>query len=178
VSAAVERALALLRERGAAAIDHPGGTLLAHLVRTHELLSAWDAPQRVRRAGLCHAAYGTDGFPTPLLALDERARLAAAIGADAEQLVYVYCACARAATYARLAETPLRLSDRFTGDTRALGDRDAADFALLTIANELDVVRAGRVGPAVVAAVRELVRALARYAPDAGRVALAELSPP
>jgi hypothetical protein len=33
----------------------------------------------VRLAALCHATYGTDGFPHALLPLDRRARLRAAI---------------------------------------------------------------------------------------------------
>jgi hypothetical protein len=39
--------------------------------------------------GLCHAAYGTDGFSTALLRLDERFMLAEMIGAETEQLVYL-----------------------------------------------------------------------------------------
>src|SRR4029079_13032326 len=49
--------------RGAAELRHPGGTLLAHLRRTHDTLAGWGARPALRLAGLAHATYGTDGFP-------------------------------------------------------------------------------------------------------------------
>lgn len=88
---------ALLRTRGADSIDHPGGTLLAHLVRVASLLAEWGADDDVQLAGLCHAAYGTDGFGVALLGLDERALVIEAIGQNAEALVY----CTPAATASR-----------------------------------------------------------------------------
>lgn len=65
--AAIERFLASL---GAATIPHPGGTLLAHLSRVRLKLAEWQASAEVQAAGLCHAAYGTDGFATSLLGTD------------------------------------------------------------------------------------------------------------
>ncbi len=62
----------LLRATGAAGIDHPGGTLLDHLFRVRALLDEWGAPRDVQLAGLCHAAYGTDGFGVTLLDTTER----------------------------------------------------------------------------------------------------------
>ncbi len=50
-----------LEEWGARSHSHPGGTLLDHLVRTESMLRHWGAPDEVALAGLCHAAYGTDG---------------------------------------------------------------------------------------------------------------------
>jgi pimeloyl-ACP methyl ester carboxylesterase len=61
-------ALALLRELGAARIDHPGGNLLDHLRRVHDLVRSWGGSRHAYLAALCHATYGTDGFPYPLLA--------------------------------------------------------------------------------------------------------------
>ncbi|MGY5125449.1 DUF6817 domain-containing protein [Streptomyces nigrescens] len=81
------QAVALLRELGAETLDHPGGTLLAHLRRVQEQLATWGARPALQLAGLCHAFYGTDGFATPLLPLDRRTELAAVIGAEAEALV-------------------------------------------------------------------------------------------
>jgi hypothetical protein len=49
--------------RDAGEVPHPGGTLLAHLRRTHAPLEAWQARPAVRLAGLCHAFYSTDGVP-------------------------------------------------------------------------------------------------------------------
>jgi hypothetical protein len=176
-----DEALALLVGLGAADIPHPGGRLLDHLVRTHDLLEEWGEAPAVRLAGLCHAAYGTDGFPTPLLDLGDRQRLRAVIGEDAEHLVYDYGACDRRATYARLGERPLRLTDRFTGTTHAFGhgdgdgDGDAAAFAALTIANELDVLRHGSLAPAAIGAITALLPAVAGHAPAAAARAVDEL---
>ncbi|MGA4951188.1 DUF6817 domain-containing protein [Streptomyces lydicamycinicus] len=133
--------LALLRELGAETIAHPGGTLLAHLRRVQEQLAAWGARPALRLAGLCHAFYGTDGFPTSLLPLDRRAELAAVIGAEAEALVYFYAACDRRSSYPTLADADAAFRDRFTGRTFTpdLGLR--RDFAELSAANELDIAR-------------------------------------
>lgn len=133
--------MALLHEVGAEAIAHPGGTLLAHLRRVQERLAAWGARPAVQLAGLCHAFYGTDGFPTSLLPLDRRAELAAVIGAEAEALVYFYAACDRRSSYPTLADPDAAYRDRFTGRTFTpdLGMR--RDFAELSAANELDIAR-------------------------------------
>lgn len=108
----------LFRARAADEIDHPGGTLLAHLKRVAALLTEWGADSDIQLAGLCHAAYGTDGFGAALLALEERTLLAETIGETAEALVYLYASCDREQTYPAL---------------RA--------FMEITAANELDVVR-------------------------------------
>ena len=78
----------LLLDRGAAVIEHPGGTLLAHLRRTPALLGSWGADPDVQAAGFCHAAYGTDGFGTTLFDLTEREVLRETIGERAEGLVH------------------------------------------------------------------------------------------
>ena len=59
-----ERAVALLRQLGAARMSHPGGTLLVHLRRVERQLAAWEARPALRLAGLCHAFYGTDVIAT------------------------------------------------------------------------------------------------------------------
>ncbi|RMI30713.1 alpha/beta fold hydrolase [Nocardia stercoris] len=158
-------ALALLRELGAHTVDHPGGNLLDHLRRVHAALGARGARPATCLAGLCHATYGTDGFPHPLLPLTERDRLRAAIGAEAEAIVYRYAACDRAATYAALGTHPLPLTDRFTGGTTVLTDTEFADFALLTIVNELDVAEHADLTPEVRQGIGALVDALSVRVP-------------
>ncbi len=169
-------ALALLRDLGARQVDHPGGNLLDHLQRVHELVVSWGGGRRVRLAALCHATYGTDGFPHTLLPLDRRARLRSAIGEQAETLVYLYDACDRSKTYARLGATPLPLTDRFTSKVVALAATDLTDFALLTIANELDVARTAPLTSQARREIRALVAALAAYVPDVTAQALADPS--
>lgn len=138
-------ALRLLEGRGAAGIEHPGGTLLAHLVRTSRTLERWGAGPDLVAAGLCHAAYGTDGFPQALLTLDERPKLAAIVGRRAELIVYMYCSADRADLHPQLAgggvdDPPIvhrdRLDGRVTEPTAAL----VRAYAELTFANELDLI--------------------------------------
>ncbi|MDH6118409.1 DUF6817 domain-containing protein [Kitasatospora sp. GAS204B] len=136
-----EAAVALLRSLGAAELDHPGGTLLAHLERVQLLLTAWGARPDLRLAGLCHACYGTDGFATTLLPLNARGRLSEVIGPAAEQLVYDYGSCDRALSYRQLPVADGLIRDRFSGLESVPDQRRRQDFAELTVANELDVLR-------------------------------------
>jgi hypothetical protein len=123
----------------AGAIEHPGGTLLAHLGRVEELLASWGARPALVAAGLCHAFYGTDGFGVALLGLDQRAELVEAIGEEAEALVYFYASCDRKATYPGLAEADGLFHDRFDGTAFVPDLERRRDFAELTAANELDI---------------------------------------
>ncbi|MEU8121628.1 DUF6817 domain-containing protein [Spirillospora sp. NPDC049024] len=92
----------LLRAKRADLIQHPGGTLLEHLHRVHALLGAWGARRTLRLAGLCHAFYGTDGFPVALGSFDRREELSAIVGTETESLVHLYASCDRASTYPTL----------------------------------------------------------------------------
>ncbi|MFE3500175.1 DUF6817 domain-containing protein [Kitasatospora sp. NPDC059160] len=129
-----------LRAHEADRTPHPGGTLLAHLTRVAARLADWGTDSAVQTAGLCHAAYGTDGFDGALLALDERATLVDLLGDRAEAIVYLYASCDRAAVYPRLGrdETPL-FHDRFTGEDHTPPEEDLRAFLAITAANELDV---------------------------------------
>lgn len=136
VIAAVTQALAA---RGAAAIPHPGGTLLAHLERVYALLGQWGARPALQRAGLCHAFYGTDGFAIALGDRSRRDELAAMIGEQAERLVYFYASCDRRFSYPHLAKPAGPFKDRFTSIVLCPPLSLRQDFAELTVANELDI---------------------------------------
>ncbi|MFI9271001.1 DUF6817 domain-containing protein [Kitasatospora sp. NPDC052896] len=149
-----EQALAMLRAAGAEAIDHPGGHLMAHLRRVSALLASWGAPPVLVSAGLCHAFYGTDGFPGALLPLERRGELVQAIGDEAEALVYFYASCDRKASYHTLAADDAEFADRFTGARTRPTAQQRRDFAELTAANELDIAAVSpemrdRFGPAL-----------------------------
>ncbi|TMU99240.1 DUF6817 domain-containing protein [Streptomyces sp. DASNCL29] len=140
--AAADRAVTLLRRLGAARIAHPGGsTLLAHLQRVRARLAAWGARPELQLAGLCHAFYGTDGFPVTLLPLGRRGELVAVIGAEAEAIVYLYASCDRKATCPVLGDPGALFHDRFTGRAHTPEPRLLRDFAELSAANELDLAR-------------------------------------
>jgi len=135
---------ALLRARGADDIEHPGGTLWAHLGRVLTVLVEWGADDDVQLAGLCHAAYGTDGFRVALLTLDERPALAEAIGSYAEALVYLYASCDREQTYPQLGRPVVTFTDRFSGTRHTPPPTGLRAFMEISAANELDVVRHNR----------------------------------
>ncbi|MEV0664507.1 DUF6817 domain-containing protein [Actinomadura luteofluorescens] len=131
----------MLRAKRADVIQHPGGTLLEHLLRVHALLDAWGARRALRLAGLCHAFYGTDGFPVALGSIHQREELREVIGTEAEGLVYLYAGCDRTRTYPSLHQPHGVFADRFTGTSSPASPEQRRDFAELTVANELDVVR-------------------------------------
>ena len=134
----VDTVRALLREHGAETIDHPGGTLYAHLGRVHDRLLADGADQDTALAGLAHAVYSTDGFDVALLPLSSRGGVRALVGDAAELLIYRYAACDRHLTWRALADTG-RVHDRFTGTSEVLAPDELRAFADLSIVNELDV---------------------------------------
>ncbi|MGC9541640.1 DUF6817 domain-containing protein [Streptomyces sp. UG1] len=139
MSTPVAVAESLLADLGAGTVPHPGGTLLAHLRRVRTRLARWSARPALQLAGLCHAFYGTDGFPTALLPLDRRGELAGIIGAEAESIVYLYASCDRAASCPTLADEGSPFRDRFTGHLHAPDTGLRRDFAEVTAANELDL---------------------------------------
>jgi hypothetical protein len=128
----------LLRSRGADGIEHPSGTLGAHLARVQHRLASLGAGPVLQLAARAHAVYGTDGFDVRLLGLDERPLLADVIGADAEELVHRYGGCDRARTWGQLA-TRHGVRSRFTGDFEELGPEALRDFADLSLVSEMDV---------------------------------------
>ncbi|MEU4195245.1 DUF6817 domain-containing protein [Kribbella sp. NPDC026611] len=130
----------LLMVRGADELDHAGGSLYVHLHRVAKRLGSLGASDTLVLAGLAHAAYGTDGYPTHLFDWQtERPVLESVIGPEAELLVYRYGACDRETSWRDLAEHRT-VADRFTGTSEELGTEDLRDFVDLTIVNELDVL--------------------------------------
>jgi hypothetical protein len=79
-----------LRDQGAGSIEHPGGTLYAHLCRVEQRLAGLGAGPDLQLAGLTHAVYGTDGFGRSLLPWSERDSLRSVVGETVETLVYLY----------------------------------------------------------------------------------------
>ena len=142
MSDGARRAHAFLVDRGAGELAHPGGTLLDHLGRTHRTLVGWEVPAPLASAGLCHALYGTDGFPHRLVDPADRHVVVALVGTEAEAIIHRYACCDRAAVTPQLGLGPtIAFRDRSTGAITDLGSADLRAFAELTVANELDVLR-------------------------------------
>ena len=130
---------AWLRQCGTETIEHPGGTLYAHLCRVQGRLANLGYGVDVQSAGLTHAAYGTDGFDLALLDWKNRATLRDLVGEAAEALVYLYGACDRKRTWQGL-QTTGEVTDRFTGQVIWLDADQLKPFIDLSIVNELDVI--------------------------------------
>ena len=128
-----------LRRHGAEQIAHPGGNLYAHLCRVSERLAVLGCSSAVQAAGLTHAVYGTDGFDLALLDRADRAVLRDLVGADAEELVYLYGACDRRRSWRELAKTG-QVFDRFVRQVRTPNAAQLRSLMDLSIVNELDVI--------------------------------------
>ena len=112
------------------------------MIRVAALLAEWGADEELQVAGLCHACYGTAGYPHPLLGPDQRPVLRAIVGARVESLAYLYGSCDRAAVYPALKEPGRCPSGTGSPAARTLPpEPDIRAFTELTAANELDVVR-------------------------------------
>lgn len=127
-----------LDDVGAAETPHPGGTLLAHLHRTGDLLESWGAAAWVVDAARVHAAYGTDGFAPAMAGVDRQALIAVA-GARSEELVARYGNCSREQSYPTFVTDAPALIDRRTGRRTPLDQPELRAFIELTMANEIDV---------------------------------------
>jgi hypothetical protein len=140
-----------LRSRGASEVAHLSGTLLEHCEGTRRLLREWANPQPICDTGLCHAVYGTFGFPHSLLHLSERGQLAELIGPQAEGLVYFYASCDRPYVYPQIGRTSeVQFRDRFTGEVSVPQETLFCAFMEVTFANELDLARQDEVNAATV----------------------------
>lgn len=130
----------LLAELGAGEFEHLDGSLIEHLSGTKVLLQQWGATRELQDAGLCHAAYGTDGFKQNLVSTEQRDKITAVIGEEAEEIVYQYCACDRKSFFSRVGkETEPEFTNRFTDGSYHLSNQMLRDFCELTAANEMEI---------------------------------------
>lgn len=135
-----QRQFSELEKLGAGDFAHLNGSLKEHLMGTRDLLLEFEASEKLASAGLFHAAYGTAGFESNMVGLEQRHRIAKIIGEQAEAIVYTYCACDRAFTFKHFDDqTDFKFRNRFTGSEEALSVEGANDFCLLTVANELEL---------------------------------------
>lgn len=131
---------ARLLDLGANRFPHVAGSLARHLRGTEALLRRWGNRNALCLAGLYHAVYGTEGIRGSLVRLDGRPSIAHIIGSEAEHIVYLYGACARARFHPRIGtRDQLRFVDRFTMSEYAIAEATLRDICELTLANELEL---------------------------------------
>ncbi len=75
-----------------------------HLRGVAELLQRWYQDALTVRIGLFHSAYSTQQYPYGLYSYEQRDKLRALIGDDAERLVFLFCSHDRVDLYAQAVE--------------------------------------------------------------------------
>ena len=136
----LESHLEQLKRLGTDRVEHRNGSLYKHLQGTWQLLRQWEAPEATCLAGLYHSVYSTGGFEQQLIPLSDRARIVEMIGAQAERMVYLFCACDRPATHPRIGTSePMLFRDRFSGEDYALQDNEWRALCEIMLANEMDL---------------------------------------
>jgi len=129
-----------LSELGAGDFDHIDGSLIDHLQGTQKLLKEWSASTTLEIAGLYHAAYGTAGFDEALVSVEQRDKISKIIGSEAEDMVYLYCACDRDYFWPQIGVVAVpEFKNRFTGQLFQLRPQELRDFCELTVANEIEI---------------------------------------
>jgi hypothetical protein len=84
--------------------------------------------------------YGTDGYNPSLTGLNTRPQIADLIGAEAEELAYLYGACNRAVFYPRIGgESQLLFVDRFRSSEYGISIEQLKNLCELILANELEI---------------------------------------
>jgi hypothetical protein len=96
-----EQHLAFLDTLKSATFDHLNRKARDHLLGVHQLLAEWGNAASVCLAGLFHNIYGTEFFKPEAVSLDQRAEVAAVIGAEAEALAYLFCVSKRVSFFSR-----------------------------------------------------------------------------
>ena len=136
----MEYKLQKLYELGVDGIEHLDGSFIDHLKGTKKNLKSWKASKILQDAGLYHAVYGTSGFNESLVSPQQREKISEVIGKEAEEIVYLYCACDREDFWSQIGtiENP-KFRNRFTGKTSQLTKIQLCNFCELTVANELEI---------------------------------------
>lgn len=128
-----------LRSLGADLVDHHGRVLTEHLMGTFNLLVEWGNGPTVSAAGAFHSVYGTEEFKTQAVPLVQRSRIVTIIGAEAEELVYLFCIANRRALYDEPeSEPPYVVAPSLGGRRFAISKQQYANLIEVEVANILE----------------------------------------
>ena len=125
--------IAFLESLGTADVAHTGGDFLHHLRAVHDLLRAHGAPEHIAAAGLFHSIYGTERFQDFTLPLNQRPKVRALIGDQAERLAWLNCVMDRASFDNAVAQALNNPEPNSAPQT--IHDREGAEIPITT--NEL-----------------------------------------
>lgn len=124
-----------LTHLGADEVDHHGRALTEHLLGTWRLLEEWRNPPSVASAGAFHSVYGTEEFKTKTLPLSKRSAIAALIGSEAEELVYLFCLADRRGFYKQPDSGPFSVLLPANGERIEIDNRIYASLLEIEAAN-------------------------------------------
>jgi hypothetical protein len=137
----LEQRISLLLAAGTAALGHPGGVLLDHLLGTRALLVAWGERPALCDAGLFHSVYGTEHYRTAAIPPERRAEVATLIGTEAEGLAWLFGVLDRESFDRNVGQAEgLRVRDRLTGQWLPLTPDQFRDLVTLSFANTLEAL--------------------------------------
>jgi hypothetical protein len=135
-----------LIEHKAIARSHSSRTLFDHLVGTRALLIDWSVETSISDAGLFHAVYGTESFPTAIVSTHLRQDVQAVIGREAEFLAYAFGVMTKQSFYANLDRSDgHHVMSRLYGDEMPVSDAQLNALCHISVANWLE--QRPRVGP-------------------------------
>ena len=98
-------------------------------------------------AGLLHSVYSTEMFPWMVFKPAERQQLRDLVGADVEQLVFLYCTCSQQELYRSVNQmcadgmelsSGLQVRNFYTGEKRVLAPRQAARLLIILAADLME----------------------------------------
>ena len=127
--------LQILRDVQTDETDHLAGTLLDHLVGTHDVLEGWGLSRDVCNAGLFHSVYGTQLFDVQSVTYDQRANVRNAIGTYAERLAYLFSVIDRNMLFPQIDQPKPRVYDRVRHQIEMLTAAELRDLIEIEIAN-------------------------------------------
>lgn len=100
-------------------------------------------------AGLLHSVYSTEMFPWTIFKPSERQELRDLVGADVEQLVFLYCTCSQQELYRTVSQmsacqdgtdlsSGFRVRNFYTGEQRVLDTQQAARLLVILAADLME----------------------------------------
>lgn len=128
-----------LIEHKAIAKSHSRRTLFDHLIGTRTLLIDWSVETPVSDAGLFHAIYGTESFPTAIVSPRLRQDVQVVIGREAEFLAHAFGIMTKESFYQNLDRSDgYRIISRVDGADIPISETQFTALCHVSVANWLE----------------------------------------
>ncbi|MFN8532405.1 MAG: hypothetical protein U0556_02525 [Dehalococcoidia bacterium] len=114
---------------------HLAGSLIEHLVGTHDLLEAWGNSRDLCNAGLFHSVYGTQLFAIQSVPFEKRDDIRRAIGDRAERVAYLFSVTNRKTFFEQNGKPTATLYDVVRHEIVPVSPEELRDLIELEVAN-------------------------------------------